>query len=132
MNIQKIIVAVILLITLAVYSNRFTWFSPAEASDTAPLEIKARAGGIALVSGAANQVTLPANITFTANEPATIYYTTNGTDPTTATPTFSKIVTSGYAATGPTINGIDSILVTLGEDAAGNLTSVKSYTFFTP
>jgi hypothetical protein len=101
-------------------------------ADNTPPEIKVRAGDKELDTASANGVTLPANIVFSANEPATIYYTTNGTDPTTATSTYAKIGTAGDSADGPTISGIDSVLVTLGEDTAGNLSPVQSYTFFTP
>lgn len=131
MNISRIMVVMVLLITCAVCSNKSGWFPAAEAADGASLEIKALVDGSVLAAGSSNQVALPAAVIFISNDPATIYYTTNGTDPTTETTTSSKIAAAG-AVSGPTITSADSILVILGEDAAGNLTSVQSYTFAAP
>lgn len=132
MKMPRIIIAMVLLVMFSGYSHTGALFPSVAAADSAPLEIQAQVGDTRLVTGTSNQVTLPATVLFTSNEPATVYYTTNGTDPTTATTTRSDIAAPGGVATGPTITGADSILVILGEDAAGNLTSVQSYTFAAP
>lgn len=132
MNIPRIIVAMVLLLTLAAYGKNLDWVSPAEAGDTAPPVINALVGGTALDTTAPNRVALPATIIFASDEPAIIYYTTNGADPTSETTTFSTIATTGGAASGPTISSSDTILKTLGEIKAGILTSVQSYSFVAP
>jgi uncharacterized membrane protein len=130
MNIPRIIIASFLLLTLAAGKN-LEWVPPAEASDTTPV-INALVDGKVLVPDDSNPVNLPALIIFTSEEPAVIYYTTNGADPTTETPTFSTIATVGGAAAGPTISSTDTILKTLGEIKNGILTSVQRYIFATP
>ena len=130
MNIQRIIIATVLFLALATCIKVFGWVPPTEAAETTLPVINAEVNGTVLVTSTSNHVILPATITFTADKPVTIYYTTNGTDPTTATTTLSRIEADSGTATGPTINSIDSVLMTIGEDRDGNLTSVQSYTFF--
>jgi Chitobiase/beta-hexosaminidase C-terminal domain len=132
MNISRIIVAMVLLLTLAIYGKNFDWVPSAEASDTTDSVINVLVDGKALVTEDSNQVNLPALIVFTSEEPAIIYYTTNGSDPTTETTTFSTIATAGGAAAGPTISSADTILKTLGEIKTSVLTSVQRYLFVTP
>ena len=131
MNIPRIIVVMILLIALAAYSTNFACFSSAEAADAVPPVIRAEVDGTVLDTTSSNRVTLPATIIFTSDEPAIIYYTTNGTEPTTETTTFSTIATVGGAAAGPTVTSADTIITTLGEIKTSVLTSVQRYIFTT-
>lgn len=131
MTIQRIIVVSLLLLTFAAFGKNPEWITSAEASDTPPA-INAVVDGKILVTDDSNPVTLPATIIFTSDEPAVIYYTTNGADPTTETPTFATIATANGAAAGPTISSTDAILKTLGEIKNGILTSVQRYLFAAP
>ncbi len=71
------------------------------------------------VSPAAGTYTMPISITLTANETATIYYTVNGTTPTTA----STRYTAPISLTGTTT------LKYFARDTAGNNETVKTATF---
>ncbi len=59
------------------------------------------------------------NVTLTANEPATIYYTTNGTAPTIASPVYS----------GPITVSVSRSLKFFARDSAGNSEAVKTATY---
>jgi hypothetical protein len=59
------------------------------------------------------------NVTLTANEPATIYYTTNGAAPTMSAPVYS----------GPIPIAVTTVLKYFARDAAGNSEAVKTATY---
>ena len=59
------------------------------------------------------------NVTLTANEPATIYYTTNGSDPTTSSPVYS----------GPIRVVLSTILKFFARDTAGNSETPQTATY---
>jgi len=59
------------------------------------------------------------NVTLTASEPATIYYTTNGNDPTISSPVYS----------GPIQILVSTILKFFGRDSAGNNETVRAETY---
>jgi hypothetical protein len=62
---------------------------------------------------------LPVNVLFSvSNEPATIYYTTNGSNPTTSSS--SVALTSSSWTTGPAISVTDTTLKFFGTDKANN------------
>src|SRR6185369_2296651 len=63
--------------------------------------------------------TSPQNVTLTANEPATIYYTTNGNDPTT----------SSHIYSGPIPISVTTSLKFFARDTAGNSETVKTTTY---
>jgi VCBS repeat-containing protein len=81
--------------------------SLAVADTTAPTTTAAPAGGTFVG---------PQSISLTASEPATIYYTTNGTAPTTSSPVYSSPVSITSTTT----------LKFFAKDAAGNQESVKT------
>lgn len=61
----------------------------------------------------------PVTVTLTANEAATIYYTTNGSEPTTASTVYSN----------PLSIAISAILKFFAKDAAGNSEAVRSESY---
>jgi hypothetical protein len=61
---------------------------------------------------------LPATVTFSADEPATIYYTTNGSDPSTTSPSTEY---SSTPVQGPGISATNTILKFFGIDKSPNL-----------
>ncbi len=73
-----------------------------ETADTTPPQVSA--------SPPAGTYDAPQSVVLTADEPATIYYTTDGSDPTTASPTY----------TGPIAITESTTLKFFGVDAAGN------------
>jgi hypothetical protein len=154
MKISRIVIVLLLLLTLTAYSKDFKWSSlseAAEVNDTAETTenaiviekatetvsaaepdkavIIARADNTNLDTATPNIVSLPLTITFTSNQPVTLYYTTNGKAPTTSTNTFSTIRYANGTDTGPTISSYDNMLMVLGKDADGNLTPLLTYTF---
>lgn len=121
---------VILSATLAACgSTDFEWF-PKVDDATAPTVI-ATIGGNALFNNASTHVTLPAAVVFSATEPAIIYYTTNGSDPTTASPSVD-FVTSPVA--GPSISITNTILKFFGIDKSPKLnkSEIQKATIFSP
>lgn len=72
-----------------------------------------------VVSPVAGTYTMPASITLTANETATIYYTLNGTTPTTASTSY----------TGPISLTATTTLKYFARDTAGNNETIKTATF---
>jgi len=72
--------------------------------------------------------TLPLNVSFSSDEPATIYYTTNGTQPTTSSPFVS--VNTPYGTSVPV--SISQNLTTIrffGVDSSNNSSPVQSVTY---
>uniref|UniRef100_A0A831UBW3 Cytochrome c n=1 Tax=Geobacter metallireducens TaxID=28232 RepID=A0A831UBW3_GEOME len=83
---------------------------PPPADTTAPVTTPSPAGGT---------FTAPVSVTLSANEPATIYYTTDGTTPTTASAAYSSPITIASTAT----------LKFFARDTAGNAEAVKSVSY---
>jgi len=71
---------------------------------------------------------LPLNVTFSADEPATIYYTTNGSTPTTFSPSVS-VATSGGSSAPVSINQDMTILRFFGMDASNNQSFEQQVTY---
>ncbi len=71
--------------------------------------------------------TLPLTATFSADEPATIYYTTNGATPTTSSPSVA-IATPGGTASIPITQDMTALQF-FGKDAAGNQSFVQLVTY---
>lgn len=84
-----------------------TTFAVAAADTTAPTTTAAPVAGT---------YTAAQNVTLTANEPATIYYTTNGTTPTTSSTVYSAPINIATTTT----------LKYFAKDTAGNSESVKT------
>lgn len=124
---EKFAASLVILLMLG-FSSSF--FGQAAASGTEPdtLVITANVNGVALDIATPNPVTLPATVVFTANMPATIYYTTSGGDPTTST-TYATITSAKGTAAGPTLDTTDYMLLITGVDAGGSLTPLMTYTF---
>lgn len=99
----------------------------------APAEttITAKVAGVLLDQSAANHVPLPATIVFSADQPVTIYYTTNGSLPTFSSPS-AKISAVNGTVTGPTIDTADYMMLLQGVDVEGSLTPLLLYTFVSP
>ncbi|NJD90250.1 MAG: hypothetical protein FIA91_01830 [Geobacter sp.] len=115
--------------TLAACGSNFEWFPKVE--DTAAPVITATISGKTIFNNSTTHVsTLPANVTFSATEAATIYYTTNGTDPTTA----SASIAYPAQVTGPSITLTDTILKFFGIDksASKNSSTISSGTIKSP
>jgi chitobiase/beta-hexosaminidase-like protein len=74
---------------------------------------------------------LPATVTFSVNEPATIYYTTNGTDPSTTSPSLEF---SSTPVQGPEIPVTRTILKFFGIDksTSQNKSTTKTITIVSP
>lgn len=68
---------------------------------------------------AGGSYTAPQSVTLTANEPATIYYTLDGTEPTTASPVYSA----------PIPISATTVLKYFARDLAGNAESVRSQSY---
>jgi len=71
----------------------------------------------------------PAAVTFTADEAATIYYTTNNSDPTTASPSITA--SANTPISGPSIT-VSSVLKFFGVDSLANASSITRTTVVSP
>jgi len=130
MHIPKTFAASLVILMIVICSHSFGVAASTTDNEVNSLVITAKAAGVALDIAAPNRVTLPAAIIFTANMPVTIYYSTNGGDPTSSK-TYATIVSANSTATGPTIDSADYTLFAVGVDAAGSLTPLITYTFTT-
>lgn len=124
---EKITASLVIILILSFLTINFGQ-AASSAAEPDSLVITAKVNGIELDIAAPNPVTLPATIVFTANMPATIYYTTSGGDPTTST-TYATITSAKGTAAGPTIDTTDYMLLITGVDAGGSLTPLITYTF---
>jgi hypothetical protein len=104
---------------LSACGSNFEWFP--KVADTTPPVITATVGNSAFSNNSTTHVSsLPASVSFTSNEAATIYYTTNGSDPTTSSPAVDA-GTSPVA--GPTITLTNTVLKFFGIDKSSNKNS---------
>jgi len=96
--------------------DNFEWFP--DVDDTFAPAVSASIAGKSIFNNSTTHVsTLPQTVTFSANEPATIYYTTNNSEPTTTSASVS-IATGNSSATGPTISITNTVLKFFGIDKA--------------
>lgn len=126
MNLNKIIPALALTATLSACGD-FEWFPDVE--DTFAPGVTASISGNPLFDNHTTVVNLPATVTFSANEPATIYYTTNGSAPTTSSASVN-IPSANTSAQGPAITLTNTVLKFFGIDKSPKLnqsTTVTSY-----
>lgn len=116
MNYKKMIPLMALAATISACGSDFEWFP--KVDDTfAPTVSASIAGKSIFNNGTTHVSTLPQTVTFSANEPATIYYTTNNSEPTTASASVD-IATGNSSATGPTISITSTVLKFFGIDKA--------------
>jgi len=118
MNYKKMIPLMALAATIAACGqpDNFEWFP--DVDDTFAPSVSANVAGLSIFNNRTTHVsTLPQTVTFSANEPATIFYTTNGSEPTSTSPSVN--ITSGNAsATGPSISITNTVLKFFGIDKA--------------
>jgi hypothetical protein len=97
----------------------FEWFP--KVTDTTPPVVVATISNATFrntSSATAHVSSLPATVTFSADESATIYYTTNGSDPLITSP---SIEFSSAPVPGPGISVTNTILKFFGIDKSANL-----------
>jgi len=110
----------------------FEWFPKVE--DTTPPVVTATISNTTFLNSSSSTVhasSLPATVTFSADEPATIYYTTNGSDPSTTSPSLEF---SATPVQGPGISVTNTVLKFFGIDKSKNLnkSTTKTVTIVSP
>jgi hypothetical protein len=125
----KILVLIAIAATLSSCGSNFEWF-PKTSDTTAPIVSASIAGNTIFNNRTTHVTSLPAIVTFSANEAATIYYTTNGDAPTTSSNSVS--VTSSAGATGPAISLTNTILKFFGIDKSSNSSAIQTGTIKSP
>lgn len=123
MKLEKMIPAMALVLTLAACGGSdFEWF-PNDYSqiDNTPPAVSASVSGKPLFNNGTTHLTSlnpPPNVIFFSNEKATIYYTTNGSEPTDQSPSVD-IPENNTSSTGPAIIA-DTVLWFFGIDKSAN------------
>lgn len=126
MKLIKIIPALAIVSTISACGD-FEWFPDVE--DTFAPSITASISGKPLFENRTTVVSLPATVTFSANEPATIYYTTNGAAPSTTSASVN-IAAANSAAQGPTISITNTVLKFFGIDKSTRLNQSNTVTTY--
>lgn len=107
--------------TISACGSNFEWFP--KVPDTTPPVITATIRDKTIFNNSTTHLsTLPSTVTFSATEAATIFYTTNGSDPTTA----SASINYPSQANGPSITITDTILKFFGMDKSSNSSTIVS------
>lgn len=110
--------------TLAACGSNFEWFP--DAPDTTKPTVSVTIGGQSVFTNNSSSSTttvtatvssFPAAVVFSANEPALVYYTFDGADPTTAS-TFVDIPVADGQVAGPSITANNTTLKFFGIDKA--------------
>ncbi len=125
MNPVRIIAISVISFTIAACGSDFEWFPKAE--DTTAPTVSAKVSDTPLLSNYTTHVSsLPAGVTFTANESTTVYYTIDGNTPTTTSATAD--ITSTAAVSGPSITVSGTTLKFLGVDKSSkkNQSSIQT------
>jgi hypothetical protein len=105
-------------------------FFPDYVDSTAPNITASISGTTSFSNNTTHVSALPATVTFSSNEAATIYYTTDGSEPTTAS---SPITASANTPTsGPSITISSTILKFFGVDKLSNASSIQRNTIVSP
>ena len=115
--------------TLSACGSNFEWF-PSYVDTSAPTITASISGTTSFSNNTTHVSALPATVTFISNEAATIYYTTNGSDPTIASS--SVAASANTSTTGPSITVTDTILKFFGVDTLSNASSIQRNTIVTP
>ncbi len=119
---------IILAATLSACGD-FEWF-PKVPDSTAPNVTAYIENKQIFANRSTHVTTLPSTVTFYTDEAATIYYTTNNTDPTTSSASVG--VSSSSGATGPSITLSGTILKFFGRDQAANSSAIQAGTIVSP
>jgi len=105
-------------------------FFPDFSDTSAPTITASIAGTTSFRNNTTHVSVLPAAVTFIADEAATIYYTTNGIDPSIAS---SSITASANTPiSGPLITISNTILKYFGVDTLSNAATIKRTTIVSP
>lgn len=131
MNVTKTLGFIALAATVSACGSDFEWFP--DVNDTFAPSITASIAGKTIFNNRTTHVdSFPATVTFISDEAATIYYTTNGSNPSTASP--SIVASKNISATGPAITVTNTVLKFFGIDTAvpGNPSTVQSATIVSP
>ena len=115
--------------SLSACGSNFEWF-PEYTDATAPTITASISGTTSFSNNTTHVSALPATVTFIPNEAATIYYTTNGTDPTIASS--SVAASANTSITGPSITITNTILKFFGVDTLSNASSIQRTTVVSP
>jgi hypothetical protein len=114
--------------SLVACGSNFEWF-PATA-DTTPPTVTASISGNSIFANRTTHVSsLPASVTFFTNEAATVFYTIDGTDPTS---TSSSVGVSSGGSVGPSITTTKTVVKFLGRDQASNNSAIQASTIVSP
>jgi hypothetical protein len=105
-------------------------FFPDYSDKSAPTITATISGTTTFRNNTTHVSTLPATVTFISDEAATIYYTTNGSDPSIAS---SSITASANTSTsGPSITITNTILKFFGVDTLSNSSTIQRTTILSP
>jgi len=132
---KNIYIAVCLLMAAALSAcgSNFEWFP--SYTDTSPPNVSAiLSNNSSLSNGRTVHVaSLPASVTFTSSEAATVYYTTNGNAPT-GSPNTISFTAAGSATVSNLITATNTVLKFFGIDTAnpGNASAIQSVTISSP
>jgi len=122
MKLEKMIPAMALVLTLAACGSDFEWFpSDYNQIDNTPPAVSASVASKPLFNNGTTHLTSlnpPPNVIFFSVEAATIYYTTNNTEPTDQSPSVD-VPTNNTSVTGPSIIQ-DTVLWFFGIDKSVN------------
>lgn len=127
MKTVKVILFFAALLAIAACGN-LEWFP--KVTDTTPPTISAAINGVPIFNNRTTHITTAAYVTFSANEAATIYYTTNNIDPTNTSA--SVVVPPNNGVNGPWISAATTILKYFGVDASSNSSSIQTHTINIP
>lgn len=127
MKLGKLIPALALVSTLAACGDDFEWFPDVE--DTFAPSVTASISGNPLFENRTTLVSLPATVVFSANEPATIYYTTNGAVPSTSSASVN-ITSANTSTPGPSISLTNTVLKFFGIDKSPKLNQSNTVTTY--
>lgn len=129
MNYKKMIPLMALAATISACGepSDFEWFP--DVADTFAPSVTASISGNPLFENRTTLVSLPATVTFSANEPATIYYTTNGAVPSTSSSSVN-ITSANTSAQGPSITLTNTVLKFFGIDKSPKLNQSKTVTTY--
>jgi hypothetical protein len=114
---------------LSACGSNFEWF-PSYVDKTGPIVTASISGTVSFRNNTTHVSALPATVSFVSDEAATIYYTTNGSDPTLAS---SSIAASANTSTaGPQITLTNTLLKFFGVDTLSNASAIQKNTVVSP